>query len=244
MPAGGVRDAGGGSRTRSARGSHQQGRSAAPSWPFATRRLVAAAVGHQQRPPPRLDRRPHRRCGPRRRAGFRIAPVRAPLALCGPAPSTSSSKADGLIEVPRGGLPPPSRQSRPALRPGPRPPSLWPCTRGSPRRSRQGLPRLITRPEGLTGAPRKHAIQPGSVHARGQVVLVREQPPEERNGRLDPFDFVFAQGTGEARYRLRTIAAPRNQLRNHGIVVDGHVARCGETAIVAHARAGRRRGGG
>ncbi len=109
-------------------------------------------------------------------------------------------------------------------------------TRRAPRRSRPGpRPR---RPGVANGVPfrcRQRAVEKRRVDARGQEVLVVEQPGEKRNGRLDAGDLVLGQRAPHAGDGLGPARAPRDQLRDQRVVVNRHLARRIVPAVVAHA---------
>ena len=73
------------------------------------------------------------------------------------------------------------------------------------------------RPARLASSRRAWSCRSG----RGEVVR-REQPPEERQRRLDAAHLVLVERARMRRDRLVAIAAPRDQLRDHRVVEDRH----------------------
>jgi len=66
-------------------------------------------------------------------------------------------------------------------------------------------------------------------------VLVKE-PAEEGDGRPHPQDVVLAQRAAHAGQRLGAVGAPRHQLRNQRVVIDGNLGPCFDAAIVPDTR--------
>src|SRR5206468_2725402 len=63
-----------------------------------------------------------------------------------------------------------------------------------------------------------------------------QQPPEERNCRLDAGDEIFAKRAPHPHDGGGPILCPRHQLRDERIVEDRHIEAGGDPAVVAHAR--------
>ena len=66
-------------------------------------------------------------------------------------------------------------------------------------------------------------------------ILVLEDPLEERNRRADAAHLVFGEGAAHALNGVLARVAPRDQLRDHRIVEDRHLAAFVGAAVVAHA---------
>ena len=79
------------------------------------------------------------------------------------------------------------------------------------------------------------AVEPGDVEGAGAELLVAQQGQEERHAGRHALDAQLGERAAQPVERLRAVRAPDDQLAEHGVVVDGHLAALVDADVVAHA---------
>src|SRR5687767_13744748 len=96
--------------------------------------------------------------------------------------------------------------------------------------------RRIGLTEWLTGTLLQELVQKTGVKPRFGELRTGEQPSREGQRAPNTADLVFGQGTPHPCDSLRPIAAPCDDFRKQGVVIDRHLRPCLDPAVVSNAR--------